>query len=237
VDKGVIEHLEELRRRILICCASLFGGTALGFFFVDSVRDILTRPAGELTLVYTRPPEAFLANIRLAFISGLAISIPVIIYQLLAFVTPGLHKKEKRVLIPFTLGILVFFAAGVTFAYYVVFRFALTFFLGFSTPELVPMLSITEYISFTTQFLLGFGIVFQLPLLFLLLGSLGVISAPLLRRVRKYVIVVITIISAVLTPPDVISQLLMAGPLFLLYELGILLVAIGNVRRRKRAAS
>ena len=139
MDKGVIEHLEELRRRIFICCASLLGGTAIGFFFVDDIREILTRPAGDLTLVYLRPPEAFLANIRLAFIAGLAISIPVIIYQLLAFVTPGLHKNEKRVLIPFTVAILVFFAAGVAFAYYVVFRFALQFRCTFHCISLLKM--------------------------------------------------------------------------------------------------
>lgn len=232
---SIIHHLEELRKRLIICLMVLVVTAGASFFYVDEIRRLLVKPAGPLELIYITPPEALMVNIRLAILAGIIVAMPVFVYQFLAFILPALYKNEKRILIPVVFAMIVMFIIGIYFSYMVAFPFAISFFLKFASEDLVPMFTITQYTSFVTQFLLTFGIVFQLPLLFLFLGMLNVVTAPLLRRIRKYVILVIVIGAAIITPPDVVSQLMIAGPLWVLYEVGILLVMLVQFRKKKKS--
>jgi sec-independent protein translocase protein TatC len=231
---SIIHHLEELRKRLLICLLVLVVTAGASFFYVDEIRRLLVKPAGSLELIYISPPEALMVNIRLAILAGIMLAMPVFVYQFLAFILPALYKNEKHILIPVVFGMILMFIAGIYFSYSIAFPFAITFFLKFASTDLVPMFTITQYTSFVTQFLLTFGLVFQLPLLFLFLGMINVVTAPMLRRIRKYVILVIFIGAAIITPPDVVSQIMIAGPLWVLYEVGIVLVMVVQFRRRRK---
>jgi sec-independent protein translocase protein TatC len=229
----LVEHLEELRKRLMICAVTVVGATAMGFTFVDRLQNILTRPAGNLQLIFVSPPEALMANFRLAFIAGLILAMPLVLYQVLVFVMPGLHQDEKKIIIPAVLAMVVLFAMGVSFSYLTVFPFAIRFFMNFATESVHPMFTISNYLTFATNFIFAFGVVFQLPLVFYVLGRLRVVNAPFLRANRKYALLIIVILSAVLTPPDVVSQVMMAGPLMALFELGILLVVLSQRPKKK----
>lgn len=230
----IIHHLEELRKRIIICLVALVITAGFSFSYVDQIRYLLIKPAGSLELIYISPPEALMVNIRLAIISGIIIAMPIFVYHFLAFLMPALYKNEKKMIIPVVFAMIIMFSIGITFAYRIAFPFAIAFFLKFASDDLVAMFSITQYTSFVTQFLLTFGLVFQLPIVFLFLGVLNVVTAPLLRRIRKYMILVIVIGAAIITPPDVVSQLMIAGPLWVLYEIGIVLVMIVQLKKRKQ---
>jgi len=232
----VLEHLAELRLRLLISAGALLVAAVVSFNYVELIRELLTSPLEGLRLIYLSPPEAFMANLRLALISGLVLSSPVIIYELMAFIFPGLLKEEKIFFLAVLFGIVVLFAAGVAFAYFIVFPFTIRFFLQFASVELEPRFTVTEYISFLFSFHLGFGVVFQLPLLTWALGKIGLISSGFLKRNRKVALLVMLIISAVITPPDIISQVVMVFPLALLYEIGIIMVLISERKRSKALA-
>ncbi|MCC5910602.1 MAG: twin-arginine translocase subunit TatC [Clostridiaceae bacterium] len=231
---SLIQHLEELRKRLIVCIATLLLTSIASFMFVEDIRYILIRPAGSLKLIYTTPPEALIANIRLSILAGILLAMPVFTYQFLVFIMPALYKNEKKLLFPIVFAMLIMFSIGIAFAYIVAFPFAITFFLQFASQDLVPMFTITQYTAFVTQFLLTFGLVFLLPLLFVILGMLNIVTAPFLRRIRKYVLLVIAVGAAIITPPDVISQLMIGGPLVVLYEVGILLVAVIQFRKKRR---
>lgn len=232
----VLEHLAELRLRLLISAGALLVAAVVSFNYVELIRGLLTSPLEGLQLIYLSPPEAFMANLRLALISGLVLSSPMIIYQLMAFVFPGLLKEEKIFFVAVLFGIIVLFAAGVAFAYIIVFPFTIRFFLQFASVELEPRFTVTEYISFLFSFHLGFGVVFQLPLLTWALGKIGLITSSFLKRNRKVALLVMLVLSAVITPPDIISQVVMIFPLALLYEIGIIMVLISERKRSKALA-
>jgi sec-independent protein translocase protein TatC len=227
---SIVDHLNELRRRILVSVAVLLIATIACFVYAGPILAHLTR---GVNLIYIRPPEAMMAHIRVAFTAGLAISSPLILYQIIAFLLPALTRKEKKVLLAAVFLMFILFFAGVAFAWFVAFPFAINFFAEFSSDQLLPYYTVGEYVGFVTGFLLGFGLVFQLPLLFWLLGALGLITASFLRASRKYALILILIVAAVITPPDVVSQVLMGIPMLALYELGIILVAMTE-RSKKR---
>jgi len=226
----IIEHLNELRRRVLIVFCVLVVASIASFTYVKEILALLT--LGR-TLIYIRPSDAFLAQVSLAVSTGFVVTLPVLLYQLLAFLAPAFSTKERRVIIGSVFLMFVLFLAGLFFAWYGVFPMAMSFFASFSSAELVPTYNVNDYISFTIGFLLSFGLVFQLPILFWVLGALGILSTKFLKSNRKYALVLIVIIAALITPPDVVSQVLMAIPMLLLYELGILLVALTERGRRK----
>lgn len=236
-EMSIIQHLEELRYRLFIIIGIVLVLSLLAFFFADSLRKLILYPAGDIFLVYLTPPEALLASIRLAITAGALVAVPVLIYQILAFILPAFYKEEKKIIIPMFLAIGFLFYGGLAFAYFIVFPIALGFFMGFATEGLRPMFTFNSYLAFFTRFHLSFALVFQVPLLFAFLGHLGIIHSKQLRRGKKYAVLVIVILSALITPPDFISQLLMIGPLYLLFELGILLVRLTERRRRKRRES
>jgi sec-independent protein translocase protein TatC len=220
-------HLEELRNRLIICFLAVMVAFVIAYFFKERLFEIMVRPLTQVmgpgeTLIYTGLPEAFFTFLKVAFLASLLLASPVIIYQFWMFVAPGLYDKEKRLLIPIMLLSCFFFIGGALFGYFVVFPFGFKFFLGFANDIIRPMPAMKEYLSFASKMLLAFGMVFELPLVLTFLAKLGIVSVDFLKKNRKYALLLAFIIGAILTPPDVISQILMAVPLLLLYEVSII---------------
>jgi sec-independent protein translocase protein TatC len=220
-------HLEELRKRLITSFAAVGIGFALSYGFKEQLFQILTHPLitvmkqGE-TLIYTGLPEAFFTFLKVSFLSGLMIASPVIIYQFWMFVAPGLYEREKRMMIPIVFLSSFFFIGGALFGYFIVFPFGFDFFLGFATETIRPMPSMKEYLSFSAKLLLAFGLVFELPLVITFLARLGIVSVPFLKKNRKYALLLFFVGAAILTPPDVVTQIMMAMPLMVLYEISII---------------
>ncbi len=182
-------------------------------------------------LVFLTPTEAFWVYMKVALISGLILALPVVLYQIWSFVAPGLYRHEKRYAGPFVMVGSLFFLAGATFAQLVVIPFAMRFLVGFPGPDLTPMISVGAYVDFVLKFTLAFGVVFELPVVITLASRMGFVTPRMLSKNRKYAILINFIIAAVLTPtPDIFNQVLMAGPLCLLYELGIISARIFGKR-------
>lgn len=216
----IIQHLEELRKRIIYCLFFLVITSVFSYSFVDRLLYLLAKPIGRL--VFIQPVEAFVTYIKLSIFCGFFISFPFIIYHIRAFVNPGLTPKERHYVLTYLpFGVFVFFA-GCIFSFFVVIPFGIKFLTKYGNQFLVPMISVGSYVSFVCIMVLLFGAIFELPLVISLLSRLGIVNRKALRRNRKYAILIIFIISAILTPPDVFSQLVMALPLMVLYELGIL---------------
>ncbi|MGA8178829.1 MAG: twin-arginine translocase subunit TatC [Desulfobacterales bacterium] len=219
-------HLEELRKRLIICFIAIGVGFVLSYGFKEKLFEILTYPLIKVMpsgdkLIFTGLPEAFFTYLKVAFISGIILSTPVIFYQFWKFVAPGLYDKEKRLLFPIVALSTLFFIGGAFFGYFVVFPFGFKFFLGFASDTIRPLPSMREYLSFSTKMLLAFGLVFELPLIITFFARMGIVSVDLLKKKRKYAILIIFTVSAILTPPDVATQIMMAVPLMVLYEVSI----------------
>ena len=228
-------HLQELRKRLILSFIAIGIGFIACYAFSDTLFDILAKPLFHVmpaggSLIFISVAEAFFTYMKVGFIGGVILASPVVLYQVWAFVAPGLYRHEKRYVVPFvSLGSL-FFALGIFFAYYVALPIGFKFLLGFATDFIKPMPNMKEYLSFTIKFLLIFGLVFEFPVVLLLLTRIGVIDAKTLARQRKYAILLIFIFAAMVTPPDVISQVIMALPLIALYELSILLSRVFGKR-------
>jgi sec-independent protein translocase protein TatC len=225
---SLIEHLEELRKRLIRCFIAIALGTVLAYAFKERLFEILVRPlvmaldTSRDSMVFTGLPEAFFTYLKVSLIAGIIVSLPVILYEFWMFVAPGLYQRERVVVIPIILVSVVFFAAGASFAYFFVFPVGFKFFLGFASESIRPLPSMKEYLRFASIMLLAFGLSFELPIVITALAWLGVVDVPFLTKNRKYAILIIFIAAAILTPsPDVISQLLLAGPLMVLYEMSI----------------
>lgn len=225
----LFQHLEELRNRLLICGLAIGVGFVGSYFFKDRIFDIFIMPwvralpAGQpYKLIYTVPYEAFLAEMEVSFIFGMILAAPVILWQIWRFTAPGLYSSEKKYILPVILCSSLFFISGVLFGYFVVIPVAFKFFASPVSPYITPMMSLSKYLAFANKMLLCFGAVFELPVFAFFLAKLGLLSADFLRRKRKWAIILIFIVAAVLTPsPDVVSQLLMALPLLVLYEASV----------------
>lgn len=227
-----IEHLEELRIRIIKCLITVSVFSCISYLFIKQILGYVVKPIGKV--VFISPQEAFFSYIGLALFTGVFFSSPIIIFQIWRFVSTGLLKKEKKYLLIYIPISFLLFVGGVTFAFFIILPTCLQFLLGFGTDFLQPMITVSRYISFAGVFLLSFGVVFQLPIVILFLTQMGWVSTTVLRRNRKYVILLIVIISAVMTPsPDVFSQILMAVPLLLLLEISIWLAVLLERRRLK----
>lgn len=233
----LITHLEELRKRIIVCILVVAITTLGSMLFSDVIIEWLIAPVESLqqNVYFFGPAEAFIVKMKVSFFAGLMVSLPVLFVQLWLFISPGLYVHEKRYVLPGACVATCLFGSGVWFCYYWVIPFGLQFLLSFQSESLQPLLSIKEYISFITSLLLSFGVIFNIPLFAGLLTLIGVIDHRMLSRSRKYAIVIIFIVAAVLTPPDVISQLLMAAPLVVLYEVSIAIAWL--VRRKKKPLS
>ena len=239
----LIEHLIELRQRLLWSVAALTVAFLISIFFADEIFGILVQPltdafpAGEGKLIYTKLYEAFFVEIKVAMFAAFFLAFPIISNQLWAFVAPGLYANEKKAFLPFLIATPVLFMAGASLAYFIVMPTAFKFFLGFEGPvgglqqEALPAMG--DYLSLVMQFILAFGVCFQLPVLLLLLNRAGIVTREQLKGMRRYMIVGAFALAAILTPPDVVSQLMLGIPLILLYE-GSLVIMWFTDRRKKR---
>jgi sec-independent protein translocase protein TatC len=234
-----MEHLGELRTRIMWSLLAAGIGIVIALFITDPVMRFISRPILNMKteLVFTSPTEAFWTWMKVAMMLGIFISMPGILYQVWKFVAPGLHAHEKKYAAPFILvGSLLFLIGGV-FAMLIIIPYASNFLVTFGQEKgWKPMLTVSSYTDFVIKFTLAFGLVFELPVVITILSLIGVVTPQFLSKNRKYAILVNFIIAAVLTPtPDMINQTLMAGPLCILYEVGIICARLATRRRRQAA--
>ncbi|MGI9376903.1 MAG: twin-arginine translocase subunit TatC [Tsuneonella suprasediminis] len=242
----LLDHLVELRTRLLRSIAALVVAFAICFYFADDIFGFLVRPlteafpAGQGRLVYTKLYEAFFTEIKVALFAAFFLAFPIIANQLWAFVAPGLYAKEKKAFLPFLIATPILFTMGASLAYFVVMPMAFRWFLGFQgmsgglKQEALPAMG--EYLSLVMQFILAFGASFLLPVLLLLLNRAGIVTRQQLSKARRYVIVGIAIVAAVITPPDIISQLMLGIPLLGLFEISLLLMWRGEKKAAKEQA-
>ncbi len=238
---GLLDHLNELRQRLTRSLIAAAVGFSLCWGFVDQLFDVAVHPLlmalpEGAHAQYTTLPEAFFTRMEIAFVAGFFLASPAIFYQIWSFVAPGLYDEEKKYIIPIAFLSALFFIAGGIFCYFIVFPFAFNFFISYSTPEILMTPKISDYLSFVLKLMFAFGLIFEMPIFTLFLARLGILTASMMRRARRYAIVIIFILAAILTPPDVISQLLMACPMLLLYELSIGVAAIFGRKTHKNRA-
>ena len=238
---SVVEHLDELRRRLIISLATITVAALVGFVFFDEIFEVLLRPysvaleqlpaatrppgpLGEGSLVYSSPVDPFLTRIKVGFFTGLMLALPVVMYQLWRFITPGLTKRERRLAIPFVISSVLLFAGGLAFAYFTIPR-GLSFLLSLGSESLVPLLTVDRYFSFLIFLSLGFGLSFEFPLVMIFLAGARLVTSAQMRQWRRYVYFGALVFAAIITPTqDPYTMLLMWIPLILFYE-GAVLVA------------
>ncbi|GAB6086596.1 twin-arginine translocase subunit TatC [Alkaliphilus crotonatoxidans] len=230
----LIQHLEELRKRVIIIAIVMIAGAVISYQFIDTIIEIVTKPASQLDFIYLSPPELFVAYIKISLVVGVVLTLPITLFQIWLFVKPGLTKKERANLLFALFMAIIFFLLGILFAYYVIIPLTIQFFVKVSTQQIAPLFSFENYIGFISSLLLAFGLTFEMPLIILLLTHLNLITPAALKKYRKMIILVIFVVSAVLTPPDIISQCLMAAPMILLFELSLILSSI--IYRKKAQA-
>ncbi len=243
----LIEHLIELRQRLLWAVAALVIAFLVSLFFADEIFAILVKPltaafpVGEGKLIYTKLYEAFFVEIKVAMFAAFFLAFPIISNQLWAFIAPGLYTNEKKAFLPFLVATPLLFAAGAALAYFIVMPTAFRFFIGFEgevgglTQEALPAMG--DYLSLVMQFILAFGVCFQLPVLLLLLNRAGLVTRQQLRGMRRYMVVGAFGLAAILTPPDVISQLMLGVPLILLYEVSLAIMWFTERKKAKAEAN
>jgi len=249
----LLDHLMELRSRLIVALLALIAGTAVAYMVAGGIFELLVAPYREALvarhllapgeaphLQITAPLEGFYTYLRIAIFGGIILSFPVLAYQAYAFVAPGLYRRERMAAVPFLVAAPIMFGVGAVFAYYVALPFAMMFALGFQAKsehmqlDLVPKMN--EYFSLASTLILAFGLCFQMPVVLSLLARVGLVSAGVLRKGRRFAVVGIAAFAAMVTPPDVISMTMMALPMYGLYEISIWLVAlIGRARTADEA--
>ena len=241
----LLDHLIELRGRLVRCVLALVVAFCICLYFADPILGFLVQPLkgafpdGEGQLIFTKLYEVFFVELKVAIFAGFCLSFPIIANQLWAFVAPGLYAKEKKAFLPFIIATPILFTSGAALAYYVVMPTAFSWFLGFQGQtgglEIEALPSANEYLGLVMQFILAFGISFLLPVLLLLLNRAGIVDRKQLAGARRYVVVLVVAVAAVVTPPDPGSQLILAIPLLLLFEGSLLIMRLTERRQRKAA--
>lgn len=238
------EHLEELRKRLINSFIAIIVATVGSFIFADRLFKLLVQPLlaampeDNQRLIFTNLPEAFVAYLKIALVAGIFISSPIILWQIWLFISPGLFPHEKKYAFPFVFFVSMFFTMGGLFCFYQVFPWGFRFFLGFANDYIEAMPKMSEYITFSLKLIIVFGLIFQLPVLIYFLTKIGLVTGEFLAKNRKYAILIVFVIAAILTPPDVITQLMLGFPLVILYELGILIAkVVDRNKEKKRKAS
>jgi len=238
-DKSpLLSRLGDIRKRLVRAAIAVGIGFAIAYGFSEKLFEILAYPlkvnmAPGDRLVYTGLPEMFLVYIKTALVAGLLLAAPYVFYQIYLLVAPGYYQKEKKNITLFVLCSTVLFVGGSLFGYFVVFPHGFKFFLAFSNDSLRALPSVKQYFSLAVKLLFAFGFVFELPVAAFFLSRMGVVSADFLKEKRRYAILLIFIIAAFLTPPDVISQFMMALPLVVLYEFSILIARIAGKKKKE----
>jgi len=235
-----LAHLEELRNRLIVCAIAIGIGFVISYIFSKQLFSFLILPLTEVLpadshLIFTNLPEMFIAYIKVALIAGIILAIPVIFYELWMFMAPALYRREKGYLIPFVLFSSILFLVGSLFGYFVVFPYGFKFFIGFATEDIQALPSVKQYFSFTIRLLLAFGLVFELPVVVFFMTKIGLITPDSMKRFRKFAILSSFILSAILTPPDVATQIMMALPIIILYEVSII-ISKGIYRKKKEGS-
>lgn len=236
---SLTSHLEELKTRLIRVLIAVGIGFGVCYLFKDWSFRIITKPLVEAmpaqsSLIFTGLPEAFFIHMKIAFFASLLITAPYTLFEIWRFVSPGLYRNEKKYVFPFIFFSSLLFGSGVLFGYFVALPPAFVFFVSFSTDVLKPMISFLEYLDLTLKFLLAFGLCFEMPVFMFFLAKLGIVNAKMLSKQRRYAILIIFIAAAILTPsPDAFSQILMAIPLMVLYEVSIF---VTKFARKKKAA-
>ena len=236
VDKKapLATYLREIRKRLILSFIAVGAGFLICYYFSDSIFEILTAPLinniqnihVESTLIFRSVAEAFFTYMKVGFVAGLMLASPFILYQIWGLVVSRLDQDKRRYVLLFVLGGSLFFALGILFGYFVALPFGCKFLLKYASQTIKPMPDMNDYLSFSVKFLLTFGLVFEFPILLLILARIGVINAKMLAQKRRYAILLIFIFAFVISPPDIISQVLMALPLMGLYEVSILLCKV-----------
>ncbi len=235
-------HLFELRKRLGISAISIVISFFVMFYFHEILLEWMIAPLNDALVEVGKKSVhaangmvttnqvggAFFVALKVAFFSGLLLALPVILSQIWMFVAPGLYANEKKMLLPFVFGGTLMFAIGVSFAYYVVTPFGFDFLITFGSFKFTPLINIEDYVGFFTKIMFGFGLAFELPVFAYFLGLLGLVDDRQMKSFFKYAVIIIFMVAALLTPPDVLTQLLMAGPLIILYGVSILLVRMVN---------
>ncbi len=229
------EHLEELRIRLFKIIGSVGGFGLIAYFFHEKILAFIKIPKPpEVELISLAPTQLFIVSIKLSFYAGAVVSIPVIVYQFWQFIAPGLFPKERKLVFPIIFFTIFCFSIGAVFAFLVIIPYGLDFLMAFEIEDIVAKWSIDKYIDFVTMMVLVFGIVFELPLLALFFGKVGLINEKMMRKYRKGFVLVALILGAVLTPPDGFTQIALAIPLVILYEVSIYLVKMVQKKKKEK---
>jgi sec-independent protein translocase protein TatC len=238
-EASLTEHLGELRKRLIVCIIAVAVSFVFSYTVIERIFAAVAMPLKSAlpqgtSLIFTSYPEALFTYLKLSLVCAIFISSPVILYQVWAFIAPGLYKGERKLFILITFFSSFFFVAGGLFGYFIAFPAAFKFLASYGGKHLNLLPSVSEYFTLSIRLLLGFGLAFEVPVIMTILGFLGIIDSSMLRKNRKYALLIIFVVAAILTPtPDILNQFLMAGPLIVLYEISIILVAASG-RRRKR---
>ncbi|MCW5722185.1 MAG: twin-arginine translocase subunit TatC [Devosia sp.] len=240
-EAPLLDHLIELRKRLINSAIAIVGLMIICFIFAGTIFDVLLNPyrsiypnPGDMELIYTAPQEFFFTQLNLAFFGAVFLGFPYIASQIYGFVAPGLYKHERRALVPYLIATPIFFVLGAAMVYFVVLPMALGFFAGMQTEEIKLLARVSEYLGLAMTLILAFGICFQLPVVLTLLAQIDLINVESLKKGRRYAIVGILVVAAFITPPDPISQIGLAIPMYGLYELSIL--SVRWVQKRREAA-
>ncbi|UOF00447.1 twin-arginine translocase subunit TatC [Bdellovibrio reynosensis] len=236
--QSLYEHLAELRKRLINCVLILLVATCVCYYFSEQIFNFVRAPIAPYLpgggLIYTGPMDKFVAHLKLSVVCAILVSCPFWLYQVWKFVAPGLYQKEKSYTFGFILSGTILFFLGTMFSYYIALPMAFEFLMSFGGTTDKPMISIEAYMGFFTQMCLMFGVAFELPLIIVILGMIGLVSQKFLRQNRRYAVMILAIVSAIITPPDLLSMSLMLVPMVLLYEISVIIVGIFE---KKRTAS
>ena len=242
-EAPLFEHLVELRKRLIHSAIAIVGLMVVCFIFAGQIFDVLLNPyrsiypnPGDMELIYTAPQEFFFTQLNIALFGAIFLGFPYLATQIYGFVAPGLYKHERKALVPYLIATPIFFLLGAAMVYFVVLPMALGFFAGMQTEEIKLLAKVSEYLSLAMTLILAFGVCFQLPVVLTLLAQIDLVNVEMLKKGRRYAIVGILIVAAFITPPDPISQIGLAMPMYGLYELAIWSVRMVEKRRAKKLA-
>ncbi|ASD62132.1 twin-arginine translocase subunit TatC [Bdellovibrio bacteriovorus] len=233
--QSLYEHLSDLRKCLINCVWILLIATGICYGFSEKIFDFVREPIRPYLpgggLIYTGPLDKFIAHLKLSFVCGILLSCPFWLYQVWKFIAPGLYAKERK----YTMGFIVsgtgLFVLGAAFSYWIALPMAFQFLMTFGGEVDKPMISIDQYMGFFTQMCLMFGVAFELPLVIVVLGMMGIVSQSFLRKNRRYAIMTIAVIAAIITPPDLLSMVMMLAPMWVLYEAAVLIVGVFEKKR------